>query len=291
MNLIQLRAFDAVARDGSFTRAAERLSVSQPAVTAHVKALENYYGVTLFQRRGRGIEPTELGRQLATISRRLFAAADEAADLLEATRELHEGRLEIAADGPHLLMPLLAAFRARYPGVSLALTMGNARDTLAHLLAERCDLAVLAELAADPALHAVAFQRHPIVAIVARGHPWALAGRASLAFAELDGVPMVMREPQSVTRRSVEAVCRERGVRPLRMLEIASREAMKEAVAAGLGIGVISAAELGRDERFHALGFADADIHHTQYLACLERRREMRPVRAFFSLLPALAAD
>ncbi|MCR3846219.1 LysR family transcriptional regulator, partial [Pseudomonas aeruginosa] len=108
MNLFQLRAFDAVAREGSFTRAAERLCISQPAVTGHVKALEEHYQVTLFRRTARRIELTEEGSRLVAITRTLFALEEEAEALLDANRQLVSGRLEVAADGPHLVMPMLA---------------------------------------------------------------------------------------------------------------------------------------------------------------------------------------
>jgi len=127
VNLLQLRAFDAVVRTGSFTAAARRLHVSQPAVTNHVRALEEYYEVALFRRRGRGVEATALGERLATISHRLFTLEDEASELLSAHRGLARGTLSIAADGPYILIPLVAAFRARHPGVRVALSIASSR--------------------------------------------------------------------------------------------------------------------------------------------------------------------
>ena len=115
MNLSQLRAFDAVVRTGSFTAAAERLFVSQPAVTNHVKALEAYYEVSLFQRHGRGVEPTELGLKLAELSRRLFGLEEEAVEILQAHKALRTGSLRIASDGPYLAIPLVEAFKSRFP--------------------------------------------------------------------------------------------------------------------------------------------------------------------------------
>ncbi|MFP8929906.1 LysR family transcriptional regulator, partial [Pseudomonas aeruginosa] len=152
MNLFQLRAFDAVAREGSFTRAAERLCISQPAVTGHVKALEEHYQVTLFRRTARRIELTEEGSRLVAITRTLFALEEEAEALLDANRQLVSGRLEVAADGPHLVMPMLARLRASYPGITVNLRLGNAQETLAALLSEHVDVAVLTEVEARPGL-------------------------------------------------------------------------------------------------------------------------------------------
>ena len=146
MNLFQLRAFDAVAREGSFTRAAARLFISQPAVTGHIKALEDHYQITLLRRTARRVELTQEGTRLAAITRAIFGLVDEAQVMLEANRQLLTGRLEVAADGPHLVMPMLAKLRAHYPGVTVNLRLGNAQETLAALLAEHVDVAVLTEV-------------------------------------------------------------------------------------------------------------------------------------------------
>jgi DNA-binding transcriptional LysR family regulator len=101
--------FDAVAREGSFTRAAERLFISQPAVTGHIKALEEHYQISLLRRTARRVELTEEGTKLAAITGAMFGLAEEAQTMLEANRQLLTGRLEVAADGPHMVMPMLAS--------------------------------------------------------------------------------------------------------------------------------------------------------------------------------------
>ena len=284
VNLSQLRAFDAAIRCGSFTAAAERLSISQPAVTAHIRGLEQHYQVSLFQRRGRRVAPSAMGARLGEITNRLFALADEAEDLLRSTRALEDGYLSIATGSPYFVMPLVAAFRERHPGIKLSLSTGNSQEVLDALLAERCDVTVQSELADHPELHAVACQSHPIVAVVNPEHPWAAAGRRSIRLAELNGRALVVREPDSITRRTFEAACGEAGVRTVIGLEIANREAAKEAVAAGLGIGVIAAAELGRDDRLCPLEIEDAVLTNREYITCLKRRRRLSTIRAFFAV-------
>ena len=121
MNLLQLKVFDAVVRAGSVTQAARRLHVTQPAVTNHIKALEDRYDINLFRREGRTLVPNRLGEELAEISGRLFALEEEAVDLLEATRDLKRGTVRIASDGPYLLVPIVKAFRERFPGVRVGL--------------------------------------------------------------------------------------------------------------------------------------------------------------------------
>ncbi len=282
MNLGQLRAFHAVARAGSFTGAAALLGVSQPAVTIQVKALEEAHGASLFDRRGRRVAPTELGRALMEVTRRLFSLEEEARELLDAARELAHGHLRVGADAPMHVIALLARFRRRYPGVRVSLSIGNSSEVLRRLFDLRSDVAVVAEVPADPRLHAVAAARHRLVAFVPKGHPW--ARRKGIRLAELDGQPMVLREPGSSTRRSFEAAAAEAGISPEVAMEIESREAVREAVAAGLGVGVVAEAEFGNDQRLRALPFTDAVLENTEYLVCLEDRRQLRLVQAVLAL-------
>ncbi len=251
MNHAQLRAFHAVATEGSFTKAARLLRVSQPAVTIQVKALEESCGAALFDRRGRGVAVTEFGEGLLVITRRIFGLEQEAEELLAAAGELRSGRLNVGADGPYFVMELLAAFVARYPGVGVAVAMGNSQSVLQDLVDYRSDVAVLAWLGGDRRFHAVPFSRQPLVVFVPRDHEW--AGRTGIRLAELSGRPMVVREIGSTTRRILEQALDEAGVRPRVLMEIGSREALREAVAAGLGIGVVSRAELGGDSRLRPL--------------------------------------
>src|SRR3546814_723808 len=116
MNYAQLRAFHLVAREGSFTRAARALRVTQPTLSAQVKALEDTYGVRLLDRKGRGAVPTELGQALFELTARLFAIEEDAAALLADTRALIRGHIKVGADGPYHAVPIMAAFKRRYGG-------------------------------------------------------------------------------------------------------------------------------------------------------------------------------
>ncbi|AIG01746.1 HTH-type transcriptional regulator CysL [Pseudomonas fluorescens] len=283
MNLFQLRAFDAVARDGSFTRAAARLFISQPAVTGHIKALEEHYQITLLRRTARRVELTEEGIKLAAITRSIFGLVDEAQTLLEANRQLLTGRLEVAADGPHMVMPMLAKLRARYPGITVNLRLGNAQETLAALLSEHADVAVLTEVEPRKGVHLQALNESRICALVPAGHPW-LAQPAGIGLEQLDQVIMVLREPSSITRRTFDDACTKAGVQPRVLLELDSREAVTEAVAAQLGVGVVSSVEVSRDPRVHAIPLRGDGLLNQHMLGCMERRRELRLIQAFFEL-------
>lgn len=283
MNLFQLRAFDAVAREGSFTRAAARLFISQPAVTGHIKALEEHYQITLLRRTARRVELTEEGIKLAAITRAMFSLSEEAQALLEANRQLLSGRLEVAADGPHLVMPLLARLRARYPGITVNLRLGNAQETLAALLSEHADVAVLTEVEPRKGLHLHGLGESRICALVPDGHPW-LARPEGVLLEQLDQVIMVLREPNSTTRRTFDQACALAEVNPRVLLELDSREAVTEAVAAQLGVGVVSSVEVSPDPRVRALPIIGEGLLNRHWLGCMERRRELRLIQAFFEL-------
>ncbi|AJO79537.1 LysR family transcriptional regulator [Pseudomonas chlororaphis] len=285
MNLFQLRAFDAVAREGSFTRAAARLFISQPAVTGHIKALEEHYQITLLRRTARRVELTEEGTKLAAITRAMFGLAEEAQAMLEANRQLLTGRLEVAADGPHMVMPMLASLRARYPGVTVNLRLGNAQETLAALLSEHADVAVLTEVEPRKGLHLQSLGESRICALVPDGHPWA-AEPEGLRLEQLDQVIMVLREPGSITRRTFDRACAQAAVTPKVLLELDSREAVTEAVAAQLGVGVVSSLELSPDPRVRAVPIIGAGLLNRHLIGCLERRRELRLIQAFMGLAP-----
>lgn len=280
----QLRAFHAVAQHQSFTAAAAALSVSQPAVSMMVRALEKAYGVELLARGRGGVAPTALGQELYALTRPMFALEAEAGELLGAAGALLRGQLKIGADAPFVVVPLLAAFQAKHPGVSLSLSLGNGSEVLRDLLEGRADVAALSDHAGDPRLFAVPSARSRQVVIVPRAHPW--ARRSGVRLADLDGAPLLLREPGSSTRRAFEAAAARASVRPRVVMEIGSREALQEAVAAGLGASVIIEAERGRDDRVVALPITDAVIEHVEYVVCLAERRRLKAVAAFLELVP-----
>lgn len=283
MNLFQLRAFDAVAREGSFTRAAARLFISQPAVTGHVKALEEHYQITLLRRTARRVELTEEGTRLAAITRAMFGLAEEAQAMLEANRQLLTGRLEVAADGPHQVMPMLARLRERYPGITVNLRLGNARETLAALLSEHADVAVLTEVEARHGLHLQSLGASRICVLLPAGHPWAMTDD-DVPLAELDQQIMLLREPGSITRRTFDQACQQAQVQPRVLLELDSREAVTEAVAAHLGMGIVSSLEISHDPRVVARPISGPGLVNQHMLGCLQRRRELRLIQAFLNL-------
>ena len=287
INRAHLRAFHAVAARNSFTRAADALNVTQPTLSGQVKALEERYGVRLFERRGRGIEPTDLGRNLYAVTRRIFDLETEAEGLLTAARGLKSGSLRVGADAPYHVVPLLAAFSRRHPGITLSLSFGNSETVLGELLDRRSDVAVLPDIPDDRRLHSQAFHRERIVGFVDRAHPW--TARRSIRLRELAEERLILREVGSTTRAILERALERAGVRP-EVLEVGSREAVREAVAARLGVGAVFESEFGNDDRLHALTIRDSGLQAIEYAACLADRCDSPVVKAFLALLPELGA-
>ena len=283
----QLRAFHAVAAASSFTKAADALHVTQPTLSAQVKALEEAYGVELFERRGRGIAPTELGRRLQEITRRYFNLEDEAEELLAATRGLTRGHLRVGADAPYHVMESLAAFNRRYPKLTLALAIGNSAELLQDLLEHRSDVAIVADVPGDARLHALPLRRDRLIGFVPATHPLARKGRVEAG--ALAGHRLVLREPGSTTRHLFETAMSRAGHGLGEVLEIGSREAVREAVAAGLGIGIVSESEFGQDARLRPLRLSGIDVEMTEYVVCLAERRELRLVKAFLEIVASTA--
>jgi aminoethylphosphonate catabolism LysR family transcriptional regulator len=284
----QLRAFHLVAESGSFSAAARQSGLSQPNLSGQVTALEKAYGVRLFDRRGRSVLPTETGRQLHGVTTRLFALQDEAQALLEGEQTLTRGHLRIAADSAHHVVPIMAALRKR-ASLTFALAIDNSAIVLERLLRHEADVAVMAKSISDPRLHALRLRSDRIVLFVPARHP--LASRRRLSLGALGEQELVLRERGSITREVLEQAMAAADIRPSAIVEVQTREGVREAVAAGFGIGAVFESELGDDRRFRSIAVSDADLGVAEYAVCLQERRRVALVRAFMEEATRLASS
>jgi len=287
MRLTQLRSFYAVARTGSFTRAAEFLHVSQPTITTQVGLLEDRYDVELFHRHGRSVKLTELGEQLTQLAQQVFSLEADAVHLLGDAGELRSGQLRVAAVGPFHVTRMLVDFNQRYPGIKVSVSTGNSRDVLDRLLDYRADVGVLAQLVSDSRFLSEPFSMHPIVIFTSSSHRF--AKRRSIRLADLHGERLILREEGSTTRKALELALAEAGVEPEVVMEISSREIIRETVAQGIGIAAVSLVEYVPGPGLHMVRISDAQIHTHAHVLCLAERRDMRIVRAFFDIVQPLA--
>lgn len=283
MRLTQLRSFHAVATAGSFTHAAERLHVSQPTVTTQVKLLEEHYNIELFHRTGRRVRLTEIGDRLLELSRQIFSIEADAVQLLGDAGELRSGQLRVAAVGPFHVTKMLVAFNQRYPGIKISVSTGNSQDVLDRLLDYRADVGVLAQVFRDQRSLSMPFSEHPVVIFTSTHHRF--ARRRSIRTAELQGEKLILRELGSTTRKALEAALKAAKVEPEVVMEIASREIIREAVARGAGIAAVSEVEYVPGPGLHAVRIIDAQVRTYAHVVCLAERREMRMVRAFFDVI------
>jgi aminoethylphosphonate catabolism LysR family transcriptional regulator len=283
MRLTQLRSFHAVATEGSFTRAAESLHVSQPTVTTQVGQLEELYKVELFHRTGRRVRPTEIGERLLHLSRQIFGLESEAVQLLRDAGELRSGHLRVAAVGPSHVTQMLVAFNQRYPGVKVSVSTGNSQDVLDRLLDYSADVGVLAQVFRDKRFVSVPYSEHPVVVFCSSTHRF--AHRRSIRTAELQGERLILREPGSTTRKAIESALRAAQVEPEVVMEVASREIIREAVAQGVGVAAVSEVEYVPGPGLHAVRISDAQVRTYAHVVCLAERRDTRMVRTFFDVI------
>ena len=289
MRYVQLRAFHHVALCGGFSRAAEELHLTQPAISDQVRKLEAEYDVRLFDRLKKQVTLTPQGEALLEITRRLFDSEAQALELLAESRALRAGTLRIVADSAHHLLHILARFRDRHPGVRITVTAGNTETVLAALHAYEADIGVLGEVPESHDIEAMLLNSTPITAFVARAHP--LSGRKSLRLAELAALPLVLREEGSKTRRKLEETASAAGVTLTPTIIAEGREAVREIVASGAGVGFVSAAEFGSDTRLRAIPIEGAEpMVMDEALVCLRERRGTKLVRTFFDIARGLAA-
>jgi aminoethylphosphonate catabolism LysR family transcriptional regulator len=286
MRLTQLRSFHAVARAGGFTGGAKLLHISQPTVTTQVRFLEETYGAELFYRRGHKVTLTPLGAQLFELAQRIFALEIETVHLLQDSGELKSGHLRVGAVGPFHVTEMLARFNRRFPGLQVSVRVGNSQAVLAALVDYQTDVAVLAQFTDDPRFHSVPYSRHPIVVFVHRNHRF--ARRKSIRIADLDSEGMILREQGSTTRKALDDALASAGVTPRVVMEIGSREAIREAVIKGVGIGAVSEIEYIPDPEIRMVKVRDAQMYTHAHVVCLEERRAARLVKAFFEIVAEL---
>jgi DNA-binding transcriptional LysR family regulator len=282
-NYQHLRAFHAIAREGSVTRAARRLNVAQPTLSQQLKALETKHGVQLFESRRSPLQLSSAGKDLLALTERLFGAAAQIDEMLEDGDHLSGGMLRLGADSPQIAARIVQRFRQHNPRAGVLLRMGNAREVM-HLLSQaQVDAAVVSDPPGDGAFHYDPLYSDVLWCALPLNHR--LATHAVVAIEELGREILLNREPTSKTRAFTERAMAAANVEPLKILELQSREAIREGVALGLGIGVFFSAECPPDRRivYRPLDLDDPAFRLDGYLICrLEQRRSamMRSLRA-----------
>lgn len=284
--LNQLRCFCQVAHQGQYTRAAEALYVSQPAVSKSIKDLERQLGLPLFERAGREVRLTAPGRLLLERAERILAESAAAERMLRAVREGEQGTLLIGASstpGTYLLPRILGAFRHANPKADLSVEIAATGEVLRRLAAGLLDLALVGETDFSPDLEAEVLETEELVLIMPAGHP--LTTKRAIRGSDLAEQPLILREPGSSTRQVLLRALTEAGVAPRVSMELGSTEAVKNMVAAGLGVSMVSEHAIRLEEAAGTLICRKTTPLNTRRGIYLVRRRSLRPAALLERLL------
>lgn len=290
LNLHLLRMFATVVRSGSFSKAAEILNVSQLAISKGVRDFELQVGCRLLNRSPKGVLPTPEGLALSRHAEVLFAVERAAEEELSALRGLHNGSLRIGASttiATYMIAGYLGAFHRAYPGVDLYLISANTRDISEQMVRQDIDIALVEGPVDDRNLTALPWRTDVMKLIAAPDHAFALAA-GPVEPKQIENEVLIVREPGSGSREVVTQALAAHGVEPARTLEIGSTAAIKQVVAAGLGISIVSVASV-QDQvqlgRLKVLAMRDMTIERTLWQLTIPGRVAMPAARAFEKML------
>ena len=249
-SLNSLLVFHEVAKRRSFSKAAEELFISQPAVTKHIKELERKVGMGLIQRRRGGFALTEAGKILFKYTHKISSHLMDIENLLEDLKKDHQGILKIGTTESYSkgLMPkLLSGFQASCPFMKIALDVGNSEEIEKSLLVYKNDLVLIAVTKKTSRFESIPFLKEELVLIVSPNHP--LVKRKTVSLKELERYPLIIRAKGSTTRRIILQAFKEVGIHPSLLIEAGSSEFIKQWVSEGKGVSIIVKRTVEDEER------------------------------------------
>jgi len=284
----QLKVFESAARHLSYTRAAEELHLSQPAVSMQIKQLEDVVGLALFEQIGKKMYLTAAGREVYTYSKSIGHMLDEAEAVLDELKGLQSGRLSIsvATTASHFATRLTAAFSQHHEDVTISLDITNLASLREQLEANRPDLVIMGQPPEGIEVKADAFMENPLVMIAPASHP--LGSAKNIPLADIENELFVVREPGSGTRGATERFFEQHNIEFQTGIEMTSNEAIKQAVEAGLGLGIVSIHTLELEletRRLQILDVVDFPIQRYWYIIQCKGKRLSPAAQAFRSFV------
>ena len=289
VNLDQLRIFQAVAETQSFTRAAAVVHLTQPGISKHIKQMEEYYGLPLFDRLGKKVALTQAGEILFEATREIMASITSAEQRIEDLKGLRGGRLRLAASFPigiYFLPGVLATFRKQYPGIAVTLDISLGERIVARILANKVDLGLVSHAVDDPRLVCEEFMTDDLVGIVPRSHPW--AKKKTIKPCDLLRETLIVAAPGAGIRAVVEERLREQRIVLSDVLDFGNLEGVKRAVEAGLGVSIQPRTVVQReiaDGALVCLTVSGMDPQLKYYRVYRKDKHLSNAVRAFLALL------
>jgi len=294
IDLERLTVFRAVAQARNFTRAADLVHLTQPGVSKHIKHMEDYLGVPLFDRLGRRVALTQAGEILLEATEEVFALVEAAEQRIRDLSGMRAGRIRVAASFPiaiYILPQVVAAFRKTYPAVNLKLQMSTSADIKTEVLANRADIGLVSSEVHDPRLLARQFRSDDLVVIVPRNHRWANS-RQILAKDLLTETFIVAARGAGV-RAIIEERLRAKGLALENVLNFVNSEGVKHAVEAGLGISVQPRSIVQREiatGSLRALALGDIDASIRYFFVYLRKKHLTAADEAFLSVLTRMTS-
>jgi len=248
LSLNQLRAFYYTANSGSITRAADRLFITQPAVSLQIKALETQCGVLLFHRTKKTLQLTESGKRLYQVAIKIFSLVGEAERILSEESKFISDPLRIGSTKTlvrHFLAAYISRFRKAFPKIQIQVDEGSSEEMLKSLLENRNDLAIVGRLPYHEQLKAVPFIQDELVLLAAPGHP--LCSKENVSIEDLKGENLILREKGSGTRRVIDRVFEEKNFFYSAFIETGNVDFLKEMVRTGNGVTMLARMGADRD--------------------------------------------
>lgn len=238
--LHQLKVFEAAARHGSFTRAAEELFLTQPTISMQIKQLTKSVGLPLFEQVGKRLYLTQAGRELFATCRQIFETMDKFQMTIANLKGLKQGQLKLAVitTAKYIIPRLLGPFCQLYPGIDISLQVTNHELILDRMMNNLDDIYIMSQIPDHFDVNFQPFLENPLVVFAPANHP--LAKEKNIPIERLGEERFIMREPGSGTRSAVQTLFEKHGVKVKVKLELGSNEAIKQAIAGGLGISVLS---------------------------------------------------
>ncbi len=280
MNYAQLRAFHHVALCGGFSRAARLLHLTQPAISDQVRKLETSYDVLLFDRTARQVHLTRTGERLFQLTKPLFEGEQRIDEFLTESRAAPAGKLRIVADSAlHIIGPL-RSFTQKHPQVFVSMRTGNTDEVLSELRAYNAEIGIVGSMEPGREFGSVDLGASCIVAFAARGY----LPHQAFTLHKLAQYPLIFREAGSKTRQKLVEEAARQGVTLSPTMEVEGREAVREVVASGAGIGFVSEAEFVEDSRLVRLPLVGTDLTMSETLVFLQQRRDLRLINAFVEI-------
>ena len=283
MFVTQLKSFFWVARLGSITQAARQLGLSQPTVTAQIKSLEDLYEVELFARQSGRLAITDAGLKLLPQVEQLLLQAAQIESSLRQSGTVQQGQLRIGATAPYYVLDIIQRYQAALPLVDISIQSGNSRQMIQALAEYQVDLATSSHLDSDPRLLRIELGRDPLALVVHAQHPLARLTHP-IPLKELAGETLILREHGSMTRLLTEQMLETAQVSPRKILEIASRESIREAVIRNMGISVFARHEASAHPDLVVLDLDGEVPTLPEYLYCLRERRHAQLIEPFLQM-------